>query len=36
METSMVIFADMAQHTSAENYQAPVMMKRKSEGGQVL
>ena len=36
METSMIIFANMAQHTLAENYQAPVMMKRKLEGGQVL
>lgn len=36
METSMIIFANMAQHTLAENSQALVMMKRKLEGGQVL
>lgn len=36
METSMIIFANMAQHTLAENYQALVMMKRKLEGGQVF
>lgn len=35
METS-VIFANMAQCTLAESYQALVMMKRKLEGGQVL
>lgn len=36
METSLIIFANMAQHTLAENHQVPVMMKRKLEGGQVL